>query len=236
MEQTTTLLQGSSDTDKSAYLSAIASLATADRQATSEEIEYLQALCDAAELSQEQSQEVVDSANDLSGSNLQQNLDILKSSDLKYSLITDLITFANSDNNYSETEHQHVQEMANYLGVDQQQYAVLNSVAEKVAQSQSTPEEVNKPNFLSSLGLGDKLQGAGINGGSLLKGLIGLAGPLILSKMLSGGRRSGGMFGGSGGGMFGGGGGLGSLIGMLSGGRGMGSMGGLLGGLLGGSR
>jgi hypothetical protein len=100
---------------------------------------------------------------------------------------------------------------------------------------------VASPSFLSSLGLQDKMQSAGINTGSLFKGLISIAGPMILGGLLSrglGGRRSSGGLGGAlGGGLgssLGGGGGLGSLIGMLSGGRGLGSAGGLLGKVLGG--
>lgn len=250
MENTEKLLEGSSDMEKGAYIGAIASLATADRQATPEEIEYLKALCEAAELSQEQSEAVIRAANEISTDDVKRCLDVLKTSDLRYSLITDLIAFAKTDNDYSEQEQQYVQKTAQYLGVDQKQYSVLDSFAEKATSSQATPEEMASPSFLSSLGLQDKLQSAGINGGTLLKGLIGIAGPIILARMLSG-RRGGGMFGG-GGGMFGGsggllgggmlggggmmGGGLGSLIGMLSGGRGMGSLGGMLGGLFGGRR
>ena len=77
------------------------------------------------------------------------------------------------------------------------------------------------------------MQEAGINPNSLFKGLISVAGPMILGSLLSRGmnRRSGA---GMGGGLMTGGGGLGSLIGMLSGGRGFGGAGGLLGRMLGG--
>jgi uncharacterized tellurite resistance protein B-like protein len=249
METSQTLLEGSSDIEKGAYIGAIASLATADRQASAEEMEYLSALCEAAQLSQEQTEAVTKAANEMTAEDLTRCLDILKASDLKYSLITDMIAFAKSDSSYSEEEQQNVQKMAQYLGVDQKQYSLLDNFAEKATAAKATPEQMSSPDFLSSLGLKDKLQSAGINGGSLLKGLIGIAGPLILARMMSGGmnrNRGGGMFGGgggmfgSGGGMLGGGmlggGGLGSIIGMLSGGRGMGGLGGILGGLLGGRR
>ncbi len=245
MENSQTLLEGSSDMEKGAYIGAIASLATADRQATEEEIEFLSALAQAAQLSEQQTQIVMKAAKEISSEDVTRCLDVLKNSDLKYSLVTDLIAFAKSDSNYSEQEQQHVQQMSQYLGVDQKQFSVLDNFAEKVTSSQTTPEQVSNPDFLSSIGLKDKLASAGINGNSLLKGLLGIAAPMILTKMITGGlnrnRGGGGMFG-RGGGMFGGGGGmlggggLGSLIGMLSGGRGMGSMGGLLGGLLGGRR
>jgi uncharacterized tellurite resistance protein B-like protein len=242
MENTETLLEGSTDMEKGAYIGAIASLATADRQATEEEIAYLKALCEGANLSDEQTQAVLKAAGEISNEDVKRCLDVLKNSDLRFSLITDLIAFAKADSNYSEQEQRHVQQMAQYLGVDQKQYSLLDNFAEHATNSKATPEQLQSPDFLSSIGLKDKLQSAGINGSGLLKGLLGIAGPLLLARMMSGGRNrgfGGGMFG-NGGGMFGGGGGmlggggLGSLIGMLSGGRGMGSMGGVLGGIFGG--
>jgi uncharacterized tellurite resistance protein B-like protein len=227
-----TLLEGYTDAEKGAYLGAIASLATADRQATAEEIEYLDALSTAANLSPAQASAVKTAAAEINSEETQRCLDVLKTSELRFSFVADLVAFAKSDQNYSEEEQQMVHQMAGYLGVTDQQFAALSSFSEKATASSATPEEMSKPSFLSSLGLQDKLQSAGINGGSLLKGLISIAGPMILGKML-GGRRGGGLAG-SGGGMMGGG--LGSLIGMLSGGRGMGSLGGMLGGLLGGKR
>lgn len=243
MENSETLLEGSSDMEKGAYLGAIASLATADRQATEDELEYLRALGEAAKLSDEQAQAVIAAASQINAEDLTRCLDVLKNSDLKYSLITDLIAFAKTDKDYSEQEQQNIQQMAKYLGVDQKQFSLLDHFAEKATDPQTTPEQVSSPNFLSSTGLQDKLQSAGINGGTLLKGLLGIAAPLILSRMMSGGRSRGfgrgGGLGGLGGGMFGGGmmggGGLGSLIGMLGGGS-MGSMGGLFGSLFGGRR
>ena len=54
MQTTPTILEGYSDMEKGAYLGALASIATADRSATEEEITYLQALCESANLSEDQ--------------------------------------------------------------------------------------------------------------------------------------------------------------------------------------
>jgi len=230
------ILQGHSEKEKAAYLAAIASIATADKQASPEELEYIANLCEAASLPDELNQRVVNAAKEVSGDELKRSLDILKNSELKYSLITDLMAFAKSDNNYSEEESQYVQRVAQYLGVDQKQFSLLNQFADSVKTSDTPAEEVAKPSFLS--GLKEKMQSAGINPGSLFKGLIAIAGPVLLAKMFS--RRSGGsgggVLGGLGGILAGAGmmGGLSSVIGMLSGGRGMGSTGGLLGRVLGG--
>jgi hypothetical protein len=178
-------------------------------------------------------------------------LDVLKNSELKYSLVTDVIAFAKSDSNYSEEEQKSVQKMASYLGVNQQQFSLLDNFTTKVQEASASEQPVSiedegsRNNFLSSLGVKDKLQSAGINGGSLLKGILGIAGPMLLAKMVTGGlnrgrRSGGGMFGGGGGmfggggGMFGGGGGgmlgggLGSVFSMLNGNRGFGNSGGFL--------
>jgi uncharacterized tellurite resistance protein B-like protein len=227
------ILEGHSDLEKGAYLGAIASIATADREATQDELEHISQLCDAANLSEEQKQLVLQASSELSGEELNRCLDVLKKSNLKYSLVTDLIAFAKADNNYSELEQQNVQKIAQYLGVDQKQFSLLDQFAEKASATNLPAEEISKPSFLSSLGLQDKMQNAGINTGGLFKSLLGFAGPMILGGLLSNAmnRRTGGFGGGF---MPGGQGGLGSLIGMLSGGRGFGSTGGLLGRIIGG--
>lgn len=213
------LLKEYSDLEKGAYLGAISSIATADHSATEEEVEYIMALADSASLSDEQKQAVRRAATELTGQELKKCLDILKTSDLKYSLVTDLITFAESDKKYSDEERANVEKISQYLGINEQQFNLLDQFVKKTAETQPEPEEVTKPNFLSKLGLDQKFKNSGISMSSLTKGLLGIAGPLILANLMRG-RQSRGMssslnpFG------RGGGGGLGSIISMLSGGRG----------------
>lgn len=229
------VLEGYSDQEKGAYLGAVASIATADRQASEEEMQYIVALCDAADISETQKEAVMRAANELSGEELKKCLDILKNSDLKYSLVTDIIAFAKADNNYAAEEQKRVEEISQYLEVNQNQFSLLNEFTEKAAVKDVPAEEKAKPSFLSSLGLNDKLKNAGINSNSLMKGLLAIGGPILLGSILSGAmRRRGrgtGMFGNMGGLM--GGAGLGSIIGMLSGGRGFRNTGGLLGRIFG---
>lgn len=258
MEASQTILQGSSDMEKGAYLGAIASIATADRQATPEEVEYLTQLSTAAGLSGEQKDAVIKAAREITDEDTLRCLDVLKTSPLKYSLITDLIAFAKTDNEYSEDEQKTVQKMADYLGVNNEQFSLLDHFTEKAKTAPaanaglestassdpnlqaSAAEKPEQNDFLSSLGIKDKLQSAGINTSGLLKGLLGIAAPMILAGMVTGGLNrnrggflgGGGMFGG-GGSMFGGG-GLGSVFSMLSGGGGYRRSGGLLSRIFGG--
>ncbi|MGB8194902.1 MAG: TerB family tellurite resistance protein [Chitinophagaceae bacterium] len=254
MEQQEVLLQNYSDMEKGAYLGAIASIATADHQASEEELEYLMALAESAGLSDQQKEVVTRAATDLSPDELQRCIEILKNSELRYSLVTDLISFAKADQQYTEDEKANIERIAQQLNINKQQFSLLDEFTEKTAGAEVTPEATQEQGFLSSLGLGglkDKMNNSGINMGSLTKGLLGIAGPMILASLMRrglGGRRgtSGGglLGGGSGGGLLGGGGGggllggllggggFGSLIGMLNGGRGYGKSGGLLGRIL----
>ncbi|RYY95060.1 MAG: TerB family tellurite resistance protein [Chitinophagaceae bacterium] len=247
------ILEGHSPMEKACYLGAIASIATADRSATPEELEHLDTLSEAAGLSDEQSEMIRRAATELGPEELNRCLDQLKGSDLRFSLVTDCIAFAESDGDYGSEEKAAIEKMAAYVGVDQKQFSLLDEFAHEAKARATTPEEAASPQFLQSSGLGDRMQKAGINTSGLLKGLLGVMGPILLAGMLSGGRRRGGMLGGGGlgggllgglgggllgGGMGGLGGGLGSLTGMFGGGggfrnSGFGRRGGMLGGLFG---
>ena len=256
MEQTTTILDGYSDLEKGAYLGAIASIATADREATEEEKAYLQALCESAKLSEEQTKLITEvAATQISDDDLKRCLDVLKTSDLRFSLVSDVIAFAQADNSYSEQEKKYVEKITQYLGVNHQQLSILDQFTKKAVEEAPKhagaiqTEQTSPVNFLDSLGFGDKLKAAGINSNSLLKGALAIIGPIMLAKMLSGGRSGGagllgGLFGGNtrtmtGGGLLGGIGGLlgGGLLGGLFGaGRGFNGAGGLLERVLGRGR
>jgi uncharacterized tellurite resistance protein B-like protein len=225
----TQLLQNYSEAEKTAYLSAIAALATADRQASAPETEFLQRLTQQAGLSQGAAQQVLQAAQNSSNQTIQQNLDALKGSDLRFSLITDLISFARADGAYSNDEEAMVSKMADYLGVNAEQKATLENVVDQAANVPHDAQDPGKQGFLS--GLGDKLSNVGIPKGALMAGLLGVVAPMVISKVMGGGSaNSSAGYGQEPSGTMGG-----LLGGLLGGGQGGGSsMGGLLGGLLGG--
>lgn len=247
--ETEPLLSSYSSQEKGAYLTAIASIASADHSASEEELNYLQLLSQEAGLDQNQQATVMQAAKETNDTQIKSSLDILKNSELKYSLMADLLNFAKSDSNYSAEEKVKLDSVAKYLGINHDQYEALNQFADKTASANVQPEQAADPNFLSSLGLEEKFKSAGLNFGTIGKGLLGFLAPLIMSKMMGGASRGsaggmgglgnilgglggagglGGMLSGLGGGNGKSGGGLGSLISVLSGGRGLGSAGGLL--------
>ncbi|MFD1871117.1 TerB family tellurite resistance protein [Hymenobacter bucti] len=226
----TQLLQNYSEAEKTAYLSAIAALATADRQATAPEAEFLQRLAQQAGLSEGSAQQVLAAAQQSNNQSIQQSLDQLKGSDLRFSLVTDLISFARADGAYSNDEEAMVSKMSNYLGVNAEQKATLENVVDQAANVPHDAQDPNKQGFLS--GIGDKLSNVGIPKGALMAGLLGVVAPMVISRVMGGGNNSAGYGQSQPSGTMGG-----MLGGLLGGGQGGGSgsgMGGLLGGLLGG--
>ncbi len=233
------LLENYSDTEKTAYLSAVAALATADRAASQPELEFLQHLTQQAGLSGEAAQQVLQAAQDSNNQTIQQNLDQLKGSDLRFSLITDLISFARADGAYSNNEEAMVAKMAEYLGVNPDQKQTLETVVDQAANVPHDAQDPGKQGFFG--GLGDKLSNVGIPKAALMTGLLGVVAPMVISRVLGGGGGQqqgqqnqsgslGGLLSGAlGGGGLGGGSGLGGMLGGLLGG-------GMLGGLLGGGQ
>lgn len=179
------LLEGYPDQEKGAYLGAIASIATADHEATQEELEYLTALSEAMGLSPVQEASVVRAASELPKCDLKKRLDILKSSNLKYSLVADIITFAKTDGQYTEQEKSNIEKIAEYLDVNHTQFSLLDQFVNESAQHTSEPEQVREAGFLDRLGMKSSLEKAGINIAALTKGLLGMLGITALWGMMN---------------------------------------------------
>jgi uncharacterized tellurite resistance protein B-like protein len=198
---------------RAAYLGAIASLLTADHEASPAEGEFLSHLAQATGLSQQDAQHVVDAALDPNNGSLNADLTTLKSSDLRFSLVQDLISFAQSDGQYSDAEQERIGQMAQFLGVSEEQFDALHQFQQAAADGQN----VNDPRFLQQSGIGSLFSQLGLpKGGGMLSGILAAAGPMILQKVLAGRGAPGGM----GAGAPGAGGGLMGILGQVMGGMG----------------
>lgn len=227
-------MQKYSEAEKTAYISTIAALASADRSASEQEAQFLTALAESAQLSPGATQQVLAAAHDSTNQSIARHLDALRGSELRYSLVADVISFAQADGKYSGEEKQMLDQMAAYLGVSGEQ---VQALGQAVQQTQQAPpvQSVEQANTLfGGSGIGDTLRRVGIQPSTLATGMIGILAPILISKVLSG--RSGGGMGSAGGmggmgGMMGGGGGMGGgLLGALGGLLGAGVLGGAMGG------
>ena len=241
------LLSGYSLKEKAAYLGALASLATADRHADEQELEHFREMARSAGLQDEETQTIIKAADDTSGDQLLESLGALKTSELRFSLVTDLVALAKADESYTPAEKTNIEKVSRYLGVNRDQFETIDQFVDKAADKNPGDDEITNPQFMQSLGMQNQFAGTGLNMGSIGKGLLRYLGPMILGRMAAktlGGRRGnsggglGGMLGnnpmgmGRSGGLGGLGGGLGSLIAGMARGRGNQSMGGMLGRLL----
>ncbi|WP_224995669.1 TerB family tellurite resistance protein [Cesiribacter sp. SM1] len=257
------LLKEYSNDEKAAYFGALATLASADGDASAEEIEYLQLLAEAAELPENIQQEITYIAKNPSVINLQKCLDEIKRSPLRFSFVTDIISFAKADGQYTPDEQRKIEDIAKYLDIRQDQYSILDKFVNKASDAQQKGEDPTSQSFLNKNGFTDMFKNAGISP-QMVQGILGVVAPLAIASMLRGGYRRRGMMGGMGmgggllggllggglmgGGMMGGGmyrsGGLGSMLSILGGlnGRrgyrsmGTGGLGSILGGLFGSRR
>lgn len=213
------LLEGYSMQEKQAYIGAIASIASIDRKTTQDELDYLIALAESAGVDEDY---VKSCANDELNSALKNNLNTLKNSDLRFALITDILIFAKSDGQLSEEEKGKIEEIGNYLNLSHQQSTALNTLVDKSQTVEIESENPVDQSFLEKSGLSGILKNANIPTASILKGLLGIAAPIIISKLLRGRSNGSNQTSSSGGGL------LGSILGSGVGG-------GLLGSLLGGN-
>ncbi|GAA4411319.1 hypothetical protein GCM10023187_36960 [Nibrella viscosa] len=256
-QQQQTLLKDYSLEERGAYFGALATMASADGNVSPEELEFLRLMGEAAELPENMREEVVQIANNPSAISLQRCLNTLKGSQLRFSFITDIISFAKSDGNYSPDEQDRIKDMAAYLEVTQEQFSILDQFVDKAGEAQQRGEDPTSPSFLNKSGFGDMFKNVNISP-QMVQGMLGILAPIVIAGMMRGGRRRGGMgsmIGGGllgsllgGGGMYRGSGrhsgGMGSLISILGGLNGRpgydsmrsGGLGGLLGGILGGGR
>ncbi|KAA3440268.1 TerB family tellurite resistance protein [Rufibacter hautae] len=241
-EENTILLKDYSDQEKGAYLGALATIASADGHVSEEELQFLQLTSEAAELPENLQQEIISIAKNPSQISLQRCLDVLKNSPLRFSFITDIISFAKSDGQYTTEEQQRIAEVSKYLGIDQKQFSILDQFVDKANQAQEQGEDPTSQSFMNKSGFGDMFKNSGISPG-MVTGMLGVLAPIVISSMMNrrrGGYGHGGMMGGGmmGGGMMGGGmgGGLGGLLGGLLGGGMAGGMMGGRGGMYGGGR
>jgi uncharacterized tellurite resistance protein B-like protein len=215
--------------EKTAYLAAVASMATPEDKASAEEEAFLLDLCEEAELSEADREKVLNEARNPSNEGFENYLQWLKESDLKYSFVVDVISFAKADGDYTEEEKTRIHRMADKLGISIEQYNTLNEYVDKAESSQE--DESTEEGFLQQTGLKEKLERQGIPVKGLLTGLVGsmlMKGVMgrrhrrsgLLSQLMGGGstrRRSSG---------------LSSVVRMLSGKRGYRRSGGLLSKLL----
>ena len=119
------------------YLCVVASLAGADGHVDEVEISRLREWCQALDLSDSEIGQVLASAATPDKVRLRETIGRLRTSPLRFSIITDLLFIAYADGGYSETEHSEVAAIAGQLDVNATQLAAIEKYVVAVRQAQT---------------------------------------------------------------------------------------------------
>jgi uncharacterized tellurite resistance protein B-like protein len=113
------------------YLTLVASMAFADHSADDRELERARAMCEALELSEEGTVQVLASAGDAGRVELNEILERLKRSELRYALMIDIIDIAYADEEVVEAEVKEIKSLADKLDISAGDIEMLRRYVEK---------------------------------------------------------------------------------------------------------
>ncbi len=117
---------------RTSYLTLLASMANADGKIEASELEKLKEFCRIAGLSEKSLQEVVNAATTKADSSILAQLQMLKTSNLKYSIVTDCTFMAYADGIVVQEEEAEIAKIAGALDVNDNQIKAIRFYVERV--------------------------------------------------------------------------------------------------------
>ena len=242
------------ESERTAYLTLLASVASADYENSEGEVAFMQQMCSMAQVGESGIQEVTNAMQNPSGVNFATHINALKNSELKFSLVADILNMVNADGDTDAEELAHIKRLNAALGINEEQFGVMDQYVQKANKFASEQEGIPglgsllggsgggglgdllgaATSFLTQSGMQNQFQQAGIptnnfQSGSTIGTILGGLATNFLQSKLSGGAPSGGS---GAGGMLGGL--VGSVLGGATSGQSNSNSGGGLGGLLSG--
>jgi len=118
-------LSAYADDEKKAYLCVVASLAAVDSDVTDEEISNLRQLCRKVDLSKRSVGEVLATAEEPRTAPIKEYIARLATSDLRFTLLTDMLFLAYADRDYTLEERTEVSRIALELKVTSEQLRAI---------------------------------------------------------------------------------------------------------------
>ncbi|NKQ37341.1 MAG: hypothetical protein HF973_17210 [Chloroflexi bacterium] len=200
-EQITHPLANYSENEQIAYLSTLSAICYVDKKFTDEEKRQLDALLNQLQISDAGKAAIYSSIFDLQHEDKLAHLETVQSLDsteLKYTLISDLYLFALSDAEFTDEENQYILEIGEILGITQEQIDAIRSVQENLAKIKDIPpnskkaKQIVKDSAAKLAGVGVPVAAiaasgsvAGLSAAGMTSGLAAL-GALVGSGMLAG--------------------------------------------------
>jgi uncharacterized tellurite resistance protein B-like protein len=141
------------------YLMIIASMAGADVVLASAETDKLRQLCRQLELSEGETQRVLAAAHRPTAT-VERHLDALKASPLRFTLLSDCLSLAYADGEYSKGERKEIHALARALGIDDPQVSALEECVQ--ALRKAADQEVGGDHHQHVEKLAERLAAVGI--------------------------------------------------------------------------
>jgi uncharacterized tellurite resistance protein B-like protein len=114
-----------SEKEKIAYLSIVATLVLADNNIADEEISNIRSLCKDIELSDEGIAKIISVTENPDTAPINEFIDVMRSSDLKYTLLCDMYFLAYADNKVELYELKHINDIGYKLNLSREQIYVI---------------------------------------------------------------------------------------------------------------
>ena len=136
-----------SENEQIAYLSILSAICYVDKKFTNEEKQQLDELLEYLQISDAGRARIHSAIFDLQHEDKLVHLEIIQSlgsTELKYTLISDLYLFALSDTEFTDEENQYILEIGEILGITQEQTEAIRSVQENLDKIKDIPPNSEK--------------------------------------------------------------------------------------------
>lgn len=140
------------------YMMIVASMAGADVMLDQHELDRLRELCDELELPQKETEEIL-AASHRPTASIERHLDALKSSALRFKLLSDCVSLAYADDDYGKEEKSEVDALAKSLDVTAEQ---LTAIEELVKATHDAVMGKHGDHHTRGAALAEKLAGVGV--------------------------------------------------------------------------
>lgn len=118
--------------ERKAYLCLVASIASADNKVTDDEIKNVRELCKKVALDGQSTGIVLAAAEDPRTAPLKQCISLLAKSELRFTLLTDMLFLAYADNNYAPEERSVIADFALELKVNSEQLSAIEDYVKAI--------------------------------------------------------------------------------------------------------
>jgi uncharacterized tellurite resistance protein B-like protein len=166
---------------KTSYLVIMGAISSADRSNSPEEIAFMEQMASVAGLSADSQAQVAEALKNTASVNLASHIEKFKNHELRFALISDLLSLAYKDGSLGADETTQIKQIGGVLGINDEQYDALNkyvtaanSEAAKTAgnplmDANGQPKEPSN-DFLERIGLKGVFDKLGIPIGNFING------------------------------------------------------------------